>query len=74
MLDAGAAHMGRCSCAERQNGFADKVIDEAADVRLASRPAQLQYAHVQRSDWGAPDRDVDLKGVHAVIVFPYRRN
>jgi hypothetical protein len=54
-VDARAAHMRRCSRAERQNGFADKVIDEAAEVRLASRPAPLplaQYTNVQRSDWG----------------------
>ncbi len=68
--------MGRCSRAEWQNRFADKVIDEAAAVHYASRPAQLRLAAIRTcaaQRLGVPDRDVDLKGVHAVIVFPYRR-
>ena len=55
MLDARVAHMGRCSRAEWQNRFANKVIDEATAVHYAScqpNSGWLQYARVQRSDWG----------------------
>ena len=68
--------MARCSRAEWQNGFADEVIYEAA-VHYASRPAQLRLAAIRTcaaQRLRVPDREVDLKGVHAVIIFPYRRN